>query len=381
MTGKILSALKLRYFTLQKPMVLAVKILKESKGAVELRNLRDMRNSLSQHRNIALHQAILIKEEQYYIFHDLAKADLYTFVYEAEDFDKYFSLPGCLPRLFKAIYNLADALGFLHSRLTLDESEYVGCHMDLKPENILVFQRHDDETVCDFKISDFGISRLKRNPHHHGNTTSSGSQRAKERGETTKTAPRRGTGEFMAPEMGGKKVGRAVDVWSIGCIFIVIFIRAFEGRDGLSKFTQEKVSKTDDYFYHVLDGEAELKPTVQRWIQEFSKRDVYIRPVKKVVASTDAAKGVLNKLKRLLEQSLVIPHQGRITSKNLVLELSQLANKVRPMHLEHLRGESTLITGFWLRQDRLLQFITDEGLKLYKLWFDFCAKDGELTGT
>lgn len=58
---------------------------------------------------------------------------------------------------------LADALNWLHSRITLRKGQDdVSCvHMDLKPANILIM-RDERSAVGMWKISDFGISEVRR---------------------------------------------------------------------------------------------------------------------------------------------------------------------------------------------------------------------------
>ena len=91
-------------------------------------------------------------------------------------------------------------------------------HRDLKPANLLV------NANCDLKITDFGLARVIGGP----------AEEAPRDGLTSYVVTR----WYRAPEvLVGAEYGRAVDVWSAGCILAEMLGRAplFPGRDALEQ--------------------------------------------------------------------------------------------------------------------------------------------------
>ena len=91
-------------------------------------------------------------------------------------------------------------------------------HRDLKPANLLV------NANCDLKITDFGLARVIGGP----------AEEAPRDGLTSYVVTR----WYRAPEvLLGAEYGRAVDVWSAGCILAEMLGRAplFPGRDALEQ--------------------------------------------------------------------------------------------------------------------------------------------------
>jgi len=123
------------------------------------------------------------------------------------------------------LYQILHGCAFLHS---------VGIiHRDLKPQNILM------NSNCDAKICDFGLSRV------HGATGATE--------EDSKMTLAVVTRFYRAPEiMLGWKYGVASDMWSVGCIFGELLLRARPLFPGSDVFTQIRVcleclGKTDEY--------------------------------------------------------------------------------------------------------------------------------------
>lgn len=124
----------------------------------------------------------------------------------------------------KAIQGLSTGLNYIHS-FDLGESYHtqssmkgtLGCHQDIKPRNILV-------RGPDFVLADFGLMRLKA------------------REQDSKTLWKNGTFEYGAPEcrnaetLQQNRVGRASDIWSLGCIVSELVVYLRRGSDGLSEF-------------------------------------------------------------------------------------------------------------------------------------------------
>lgn len=198
-----------------------------------------------------------------------------------------------MPSLVNEASNLAHALHFLHTQIYVPvpgyRSEFLACcHMDLKPDNILVF-RSPGNPVGIWKITDFGISTLKQ-------TTPSGGKGKDNLGVpttvgmikdlTTKTFPQRNKGTFQAPEVnesiepiGSKGVGRKSDVWSFGCILVLIFAFGLGGLQELKDFDKGRRQKDPDsgliadYFYSQSQGSAEwmISPHVEEFLRKLPR--------------------------------------------------------------------------------------------------------------
>jgi mitogen-activated protein kinase 1/3 len=93
------------------------------------------------------------------------------------------------------VYQILRGLKYIHSANVL--------HRDLKPSNILL------NTSCDLKICDFGLARVADPTHDH-------------KGMLTEYVATRW---YRAPEimLNPKAYFKAIDVWSVGCIFAELF--------------------------------------------------------------------------------------------------------------------------------------------------------------
>jgi serine/threonine protein kinase len=121
----------------------------------------------------------------------------------------------------------------------------------LKPQNILV----KDGT---FLLADFGLAHLK-DP-----TTDSG------------TVDKHGALTYGAPEtLAGihsptRSLGRALDIWSWGCILIEIITVELLGCRELLKFrkfrTTSSALRIDSFFYVASEVKPEVKPEVDTWL-------------------------------------------------------------------------------------------------------------------
>ncbi len=116
---------------------------------------------------------------------------------------------------FTAFYGLASALETVHN-CNLEDGEdtftVVGYHHDIRPQNILV-------RANDFVLTDFGLAKMSEED------TSSG------------TPYKAGFGEYAAPEcmdehFGHQRVGRAIDIWSLGAMMVDIASFVEGGKKG-----------------------------------------------------------------------------------------------------------------------------------------------------
>ncbi|KAI8933032.1 hypothetical protein NX059_009681 [Plenodomus lindquistii] len=221
---------------------------------LELRNLRELRSCLSEHKCIMVNIATIIEKSEtatnkiYHLLYDVAAFDLGVFLTnyptqqralrkEAGRDGRNDSLNMEAADLFEASSNLADALDFIHNRLHNPEGRISLAHNDIKPENILVV--YPDSTDPDhtypaglWKLTDFGLSRVK-DPHKPTADFLSAepfpiiterTHRLKPSASVSKSFPKRPPGTYTAPELDqtGKDPermdGRRADRWSFGCV-------------------------------------------------------------------------------------------------------------------------------------------------------------------
>ncbi len=155
----------------------------------------------------------------------LAEMDLSKFLLQSSRPDEFKQNTA----FFKALQGLSSGLAYLHKFKSRPQGIHGtvtismhGYHHDIKPRNILV--KGDS-----FVLADFGSSRLKRAD------------------ENTKTLWKDTTSEYGAPECRNPesfapgKVGRALDIWSIGCIILEVITYMEAGFQGVKNFRDFRV--------------------------------------------------------------------------------------------------------------------------------------------
>ena len=162
---------------------------------------------------------------------------------------------------YTALEGLSSALEKVHS-LNLNQKDHdvalarIGYHHDLRPGNVLVDSRA-------FYLSDFGLARLK--PEDKG----------------SRTQWKSGLGDYVAPEcmdenMRSGEVGRALDIWSLGCMISEVAAYIEGGPNGVSDFQKQRIGNAysdkpnmkDHYFF----TDRDLRPKVTLWFKDFRAR-------------------------------------------------------------------------------------------------------------
>lgn len=165
---------------------------------------------------------------------------------------------------------VADGLEFLHSGIKDSSGHRMVCyHLDLKPANILVFSDDSEQGKMVWKISDFGISRVKL-AHHQQPTDIS--TLFEERGTGTSvsgTVNQHPGGSYLAPESSTSKpdMTKKSDVWSLGCVISVIITYLSEGQTGIDKYKEDRLAKSgrDFFFAHSrIPGPLRRNPSVHK---------------------------------------------------------------------------------------------------------------------
>ena len=217
--------------------MVAVKQFKSTLDFAALRSvLEPLHRSKQSHANVAHHIAALAVGPESYAFFEWAKLDLQKFLdgeYGSHLQDGYVN-----PRqLAIQALELAGGLNFLHHDVQLGPEARYCCHLDLKRNNILIFTGHSRRGPLGlWKISDFGISEVKKSYPFSYNASSDDSQ-------YTTISPKRHAAEFQPPEMEGPVLtqsGRKVDIWSFGYILLLILAHAMGGKDYVHELKKQK---------------------------------------------------------------------------------------------------------------------------------------------
>lgn len=232
-----------------------------------------------------------ISPAKYSLFMPLGNCDLMAYMREIHK-----TKPGDVTekaKIIRSAIGLAAGLNFLHNKLkTSDEEDLVCYHMDLKPDNVLMFREtKNNETNYIWKISDFGMARVKlRNRYHNSESERDFNswfiQRNKEKDHSSlATLNRRGDGTYLAPESisAMPSMKTSSDVWSLGCVISIVFSYLEEGGDGVARYQDARLKENHadgiDRFF--LRGtrftSSKVLPVIRKWhgglIKNAKKRD------------------------------------------------------------------------------------------------------------
>lgn len=232
-----------------------------------------IRKQRTKHGNVAVHLASLQHGSTFSLFFDLASCNLWEYLSGGEACKTLQSYPGesYKPSNLKekaAIFgrgrDVAGALAFLHTRFESDEFKNVACyHLDLKPHNILVFDAYQEDRER-WKITDFGLSRVKSWKTPVGDIRLPFTRRP----EIPGTRNNRGEGTYLAPEADKGKMRMESDVWSFGCIFSLVLSYIDGGPNRVKEFQRQRtqLQSHNDCFY-ITDYKYRhiLSPVVTNW--------------------------------------------------------------------------------------------------------------------
>ena len=154
-----------------------------------------------------------------------------------------------LEQMIIALSGLCSALHAVHNFHYPDlDVLAIGCHHDLKPDNILVHRGS-------FLLADFGLSTFK------------------DSNKASDTYFKQVRGDYVAPECENflnpskrNVIGRASDIWSLGCIMLEVIIYVMTGPKGVTDFETERGFKVGDhrrYRFHRGSGAESPAVTLQ----------------------------------------------------------------------------------------------------------------------
>ncbi|QQK43247.1 Serine/threonine-protein kinase STK [Penicillium digitatum] len=295
----------------------------------------------------------------YSIFMPLALCDLSAYMRE-----DHRTRPGTTMEKTDIIHSargLARGLEFLHNGMRTAEGDKMVCyHLDIKPSNILVFLENvggRQEAV--WKISDFGMSRLKLRSHGEENEKDFGGwfvrfQQPRD-ASTSAASNRRGDGTYIGPESLSKyrAMREQSDVWSLGCILSVVFAYLEEGSSGVEKYGLRRLNhrSADGYDrFFVTDplfGRPKINPAVTIWHDKLIKK-----ARQRSSKEGEAVKSILT----YLVQAVLQPEPSkRCSAQQLESKLlstfrkyRDLGNEVSPHLLEEAPGLGRVLQRIYL---------------------------------
>lgn len=300
------------------------------------------------HENILVTKASLEWGGTYSLFFDLAKYNLWDYFHD----ENIFILPTQKAMVFGQCIGLAGALAFLHNDLFLNSGsgEQLQCyHLDLKPQNILVFERyepHDPNVNCIWKISDFGISKIKHCKRRGSNESSSHSEsfldmifRPKKPNDSSSGVDNaRYGGTYAAPEatLDGAKVTRKSDVWSLGCVTTLVLTFLDSGTKGIADFDSSRLHERDnDRFFEskkpMLGTEDvdELHHSVPTWLGAL---------VERAHERSELEGKAIEKTSTYVLESMLHPDQEKRH------DAKQVENKLKGIQVQYAESFKTLST-------------------------------------
>lgn len=211
------------------------------------------------------------------------------------------------------MYGLADALVHIHEFAFHDvniDLMRIGYHHDLRPANILCLARR-------FVITDFGLSKF---------TSAS---------QTSKDLVRGGVDAYLSPEAISDvdwtrgEVGRALDIWSLGCIFaeLATVTEGFKVKkfQEIRRRERRQGSLTNiDYTFH---SSGELRDGVKDWLKNLKGCGE---------PSCTPKSPQTPALVALIEEMLNPKWRIRIMIKEVVQRLSEISFKTKALAIESL---------------------------------------------
>ena len=316
------------------------------------------------HENIAITKAGLEWGDSYSLFFDLAKGNLWEHFIENAVPTSTLEDKG---KIFSQTIGLAGALAYLHGELYLPETnEKLQCyHLDLKPQNILIYQTNGKEV---WKISDFGISQIKRispkknESEHHISFLDNIFKSKKSREDPSSGVDNsRYGGTYSAPEAKEKSgtVTRKSDVWSLACIITLVLTFILKQSSGIEEFQKVRASdRSHDRFYDskALKAGSEnkkiLHPSVSNWLdtlkREASKRSKSeLKITEKTADLLNGSMFLLDQDKRIsakdVEQRLIVLKSLFTEDRNVPAPTEQ--DEITPATVKHQKSSLRRLWG------------------------------------
>lgn len=166
--------------------------------------------------------------------------------------------------ILKQCVGITEAIEVIHNPRHITSAKRFGWHGAIKPENILWFKSkpgdpHDRGRLV---ISDFSLSEI--------HTEKSRSMRANDRSKLTFS--------YRPPECNveGGMIGRALDIWTLGCLYLEMVCWLLKGYGGLRRFAETRMVQfmncgaEMDLFFEIKSKDAEHNYTVKDAVAQVS---------------------------------------------------------------------------------------------------------------
>ncbi|CAN9476747.1 unnamed protein product [Alternaria alternata] len=334
-----------------KPTVLAFKVFSgghtgqeaEMNFQIERSILEELRSSNYIHKMILLDSGSFVIQDkiriiQHCLIFERATCTLEDFLTDEKEALKPWT--GSL--LLTNLVDLVQALACLHDSFDI-------LHLDIKPENILVFARPPsqskdgtlEEAKFEWKISDFGLARKR----HAKERTGPLYDRNRSASQPVSLPATRPAGRFQAPEVqqrSSSKAGRSSDVWSIGCVILMVLGFIVDGPSRVSELLWRKVTLWVDYHYEYLDnykpvigdvpGVLHMQAAVHPGVVEWSNELFYYCTYRPEQPALKEALGIVFKRVLLIEKN------GRIGASSLSKCLADVRDRWKEIEASPLRG-------------------------------------------
>ncbi|KAJ3537422.1 hypothetical protein NM208_g6320 [Fusarium decemcellulare] len=233
--------------------------------------------------------------------------------------------------MVEQLHGLASGLSRIHDFEANSGKEnglqLYGRHGDIKPENILWFRdpghKEDRGTLV---ISDWGLAEfVKKDLEPYGGIDGRGRFTTQDDNFEPNGFKLRGySPTYRAPEFDLKlPVGRAYDIWSLGCVFLEFITWMLYGHEALDAFANIRASavpkgqKADDAYFELFSDDPGGKPRARvKWAVS-----MWINELRLASGTTDVFRDFLDLTeKRLLE----VDPKKRATSPTVASELEDL---------------------------------------------------------
>jgi serine/threonine protein kinase len=196
--------------------------------------------------------------------------------------------------ILAALWGLSAAIEAVHDYFAEEfQVRQVGCHYVIKPSNILCQSGR-------FVLSDFGLSKLRQE--------SDGSRSLFKQGEGCYIAP-----ECEPSDQDFKRgqIGRASDIWSLGCVLseILAYLSAGPGGspDEVTKFYEERKIKLGPFICHHFHGNNEVNPAVTKFLDKFATEP----------SSTESLRSLALIIKEILQCDPEARPKARVVTRRL----------------------------------------------------------------
>jgi serine/threonine protein kinase len=317
-----------------------------------LDNLQVLKESISDHKSIRIHLAVLFHKNEHLILLPWAHHfDLDIFLLEGHTFqgDEMYDFNLRFPKIQPGMmmegvctqmFHIADALEWLHKGVIVPAhpNRIHFAHMDMKPNNILI-DEDGLSTVGKWVLTDFGISAFMKDDEPVLSDLLS--IRDLYENLTIRTPPRRQPGTYQAPEVQQASsknmessndahqgnVGRKGDIWSFACIFSEVLTFALGQTPALKTFrSRRKDLQKNDHFY---EKEEDPLLNVQNRPASYrvrSKVTSWLLDLSKVYSFSNRA---IDCCAQTILDILVVDGKRRPRAKDLVEMMSHVTNHVK----------------------------------------------------